>query len=240
VYCTRFALNLPFMLPFAHRAACLGLILALATVAGCHTDPAAQVRLVSQDNSHVLIQRFARAYASNDEAGQINIVLVDDGHISPTADAGPLQAGAAPVLLPTRTPPLRQVLYVQVLWNAMPNVQIDAPSATNAVIDWVVLAYSGTGLPDALHYQGAGFVRLDEGSKSVRVHIRNATLALKGRNGTDLEDPLGHCTLSGIFTALKDDDAVQKELDQARQEIAITEAGPVQAQEPPPRPPAGP
>jgi hypothetical protein len=225
--------------PVTRRIGYLTLILALASV-GCHNDPTARVTLVSQDNSHVLVQRFARAYVSTDDAGQTNIVLVDDGHVSPTAEAQPSQAGAAPVLLPTRTPPLRQVLYLQVLWNAMPNVQVDAPSATNAVIDWVILAYSGSGLPDALHYQGAGFVRMDQGSKTVRVHIRNATLALKGRNGTDLEDPLGHCTLSGTFIATKNDDAVQKELDQARQEIAITEAGPVQAQEPPPRPPSGP
>jgi hypothetical protein len=227
------------MPPFSQRVVYFGLVLGLV-LAGCHSDPTAQVTLVSQDNSRVLVQRFARAYAGHDDAGQTDIVLVDDGHVSPTAESNPSQPGAAPVLLPTRTPPLRQVLYLQVLWNAMPNVQIDAPSATNAVIDWVVLSYSGTGLPDALHYQGAGFVHLDEGSNSVRVHIRNATLALKGRNGTDLEDPLGHCTLSGTFIASKNDEAVQNELDQARQEIAITEAGPVQAQEPPSRQPAGP
>lgn len=213
------------------------LVLTLSLIlGGCHSNPATQVTLKSQDNGRVLIQRFARAYATRNQAGETSVVLVDDGHVSPTAD-GPTVEGSGPVLMPTRNPPLRQVLYIQILWNAMPNVQADAPSATNAVMDWVVRSYGSSGQPQTLHYQGAGFVWLDPGSQSVRVKIRNATLALKGRSGTELEDPLGNCTMSGTIVALMDDTAVQNELAQAKQDIAMTEIGRTATIEPPARMP---
>src|SRR5580658_2411533 len=106
-----------------HQLKALSGLIALTLIAllcGCAAKSHTQVTLSSQDNGHVLVQKFSHAYATHDDSGQTDIVLVDNGHASdlqsgtdnPAPGSGP-QGSAGGVLLPTKEPPLRQVLHLQ-------------------------------------------------------------------------------------------------------------------------------
>lgn len=145
-------------------------------------------------------QTFPHAYFSQSDDGDREVVLMNDRY-SKAVDpvAGPLQ--------PVETIPLDQVMHFKILWNPLPGTHTDAPSTTNAVIDWTIRAAGPGEEGDSLHYRGAGFVQVDGDSQRITLTIRNVTLNPTSRTGS-MVDPLGTCSVNGRFTAIRNDGLV--------------------------------
>jgi hypothetical protein len=213
------------------------LILLLA--GGCASTSApkpAILSLRSSSNGRGFAQTFPEAYFSQSDDGDREILLINDGVAqTPTHEAGPLQ--------PVASLPLAQYMHFKILWNPLPGTHTDAPSTTNAVIDWTIRASPPGRAGDSLHYRGAGFVELDGNSHSLFLIIRNASLELTSHTGS-LVDPLGTCTINGHFLAIRNDGLVNgtlADLDQKESGPdpvdAAASIGP-DASSPPPRTPA--
>ena len=210
----------------------------LLTAGGCASSPPkpAVLSLQSASTGHGFAQTFPHAYFSQSDDGDREILLVNDGLTQHPADqaAGPLQ--------PVKALPLAQFMHFKILWNPLPGTHTDAPSTTNAVIDWTVRASPPGQQGDSLHYRGAGFVQIDGDSQRLWLTIRNATLQLTSRTGS-LVDPLGTCSVSGKFEAVRNDGLVQGTLADlngqpaAAPVDAAAQIGPT-ASGPPPRSPA--
>jgi hypothetical protein len=191
--------------------------LLLLLIGGCAAsapDPAI-ISLKSASGGRGFAQTFPHAYFSQSDDGDRQVVLIDDGRSKIVAPptAGPIQ--------PTAALPLQQVMQFKILWNPLPGTHTDAPSTTNAVIDWTIRAAPAGEQGDSIHYRGAGFVEVDGDSQRLTLTIRSVTLEPTSRTGS-LVDPLGTCSLNGTFTAVRDDGMVQSA-------IADLQAQPVEA-----------
>ena len=186
----------------SRRASSLIAILFLLT-GGCASNSAprpAVLSLRSAASGRNFAQTFPRAYFSQSDDGDREIILINDGFAVVKPTAGPLQ--------PVAALPLQQIMHFKILWNPLPDTHTDAPSTTNAVIDWTISSARPGVTGDSLHYRGAGFVQVDGDSQSLTLTIRNATLVPAAHTGS-LVDPLGTCAVSGRFTALRNDGLVQ-------------------------------
>src|SRR5437868_9185922 len=110
-----------------------GVIMALLLclmATGCGSKTASLTFASNQGDSR-FSQDFTRAYYWRTESGEYDIVLSEDG-ISPAKvkTSGPIVASAAAAL--------NQTVHIRVLWKPLRGSKPDAPSATNAVIDWYV------------------------------------------------------------------------------------------------------
>jgi hypothetical protein len=132
-------------------------------------------------------------------------------------------------------------MHFKILWNPLPGTHTDAPSTTNAVIDWTVRAARPGEAGDSLHYEGAGFVGVDGDDQRLELTIRNATLRPTSHTGI-LVDPLGTCSVSGRFVAYRNDGLVRGTIaDLQSQSTSASEASAEMepaANGPPPRTPA--
>jgi hypothetical protein len=208
-------------------------------VAGCSSNPTpkpAVLSLRSFSSGHTFAQSFPRAYFSQSDDGDREIVLINDGFAAVKPTGGPLQ--------PVATLPLQQIMHFKILWNPLPDTHTDAPSTTNAVIDWTISSARPGIAGDSLHYRGAGFVQIDGSPERLTLTIRNATIEPTAHTGS-LMDPLGTCAINGRFTALRNDGLVNATVAdlhaqptsppvEASAEMAPTNAGP------PPRSPSAP
>jgi hypothetical protein len=177
--------------------------LLLLFVGGCaaSSPKPAVLSLQSIGNGHGFAQTFPHAYFSQSDDGDREVVLINDGILKrPTPSAGPIQ--------PVASLPLTQVMHFKILWNPLPDTHTDAPSTTNAIIDWTIRTARPGEVGDSLHYQGAGFVEVDGDNQRLTLTIRNATLQATGHTGI-LVDPLGNCSLNGEFVAYRNDSLVQ-------------------------------
>jgi hypothetical protein len=192
-------------------------VIAGVLAAGCSSTPApALLALRPVAGGRGFAQRFPRAYFSQADDGDREVVLIDDGYTAaPAPAAGPLQ--------PVATTPLQQFMSFKILWSPLHGTRSDAPSATNALIDWTIRASRPGRADDYMHYQGAGFVLVDGDSQFLTLDIRNASLEPTQHSG-GLSDPLGPCTISGRFTAARDDGLVQATLTDLRSFAIIDRA----------------
>lgn len=142
-------------------------------------------------------QRFQQAFGGRTDDGTYEFLLIADDAESAAAQNKP---GA--VLHPVAREPLRQVVYIKVLWRPMPGTQTTA--ANNAAVTWYVISDAPQDQHDLLEYRGTAFVTVRSKDHSARVHISNGTVALHNRRG-NLRDPIAHGHLSGEFTAVSDD-----------------------------------
>lgn len=162
---------------------------------GCAAKPASLV-LHPAGKNIAYAQNFAQAYAGKTDDGSTAFLLVSD-------DAGAAAPAAKPgaPLRPSAEQPLRQVVYIKVLWRPLSGTRESA--ATNAAIDWYVLSNTVEGGDDLLLYQGAGYVTVDPGDKATKVNIRSADLKPTLSVG-HLADPIGRARLTGSFAAPRD------------------------------------
>jgi len=221
------------------RAALLIPMLALVAV-GCASNAPpkpAVLSLQSAASGRTFAQTFPRAYFSQSDDGDREVILINDGFVAvkPTG-GGPLQ--------PVATLPLQQIMHLKILWNPLPDTRTDAPSATNAVIDWTITSVRPGETGDSLRYRGAGLVQVSGGNQRLTLTIRNATIEPTGHSGS-LVDPLGVCWVNGTFTAMRNDGLVQATIAdlhaspegrsvEASAELSPTSGGP------PPRAPSAP
>jgi hypothetical protein len=215
------------------------ILLLLLFVAGCASNPApkpAVLSLRSTTSGRTFAQSFPRAYFSQSDSGDREIILINDGFVAVKPTGGPLQ--------PVATLPLQQIMHFKILWNPLPDTHTDAPSTTNAVIDWTISSSRPGVAGDSLHYRGAGFVQVDGGNDRLTLTIRNATIEPTAHSGS-LVDPLGTCSINGSFTAMRNDGLVNAMVADLHAE---TTASPVEAAAQidateggaPPRAPSGP
>jgi hypothetical protein len=197
----------------------------------------AVLSLESTASGRTFAQTFPHAYFSQADDGDREIILINDGFVAakPTS-GGPLQ--------PVAALPLQQIMHLKILWNPLPDTRTDAPSTTNAVIDWTITSARPGETGDSLHYRGAGFVQIYGGYQRLTLTIRNATIEPTGHTGA-LVDPLGACRLNGTFTAMRNDGLVEATVAdlhgtpeihsvEASAELSPTDGGP------PPRAPSAP
>ncbi|MEO6436971.1 MAG: hypothetical protein ABIP55_14595 [Tepidisphaeraceae bacterium] len=181
---------------------------------GCSTPATLTVRSTERKCSYA--QTFSQAFASHTEDGTHEFILVADDAIrsAPKETGGPLQ--------PVEKTPLRQVVYIRVLWQ--PLTGIEPGVGTNASIDWFVFGDTAGSGNDMLEYQGTAMARIDVGGKgATKVTLREGTLKPRAARGT-LTDPIGVGRLSGTFTAVNNPARVQELLAAARARTADASA----------------
>ncbi len=174
--------------------------LAICWAAGCTGGGPAQMRIDSVQSDRLFSKQFSQKYFSQTKSGEFEVVLVDDGTTTNRRKQDePLEA--------TEQAPLRQVVAIRVYWRPPTGTRADHPSATNAVVDWYVIADSADQTRDRLHYQGAAFVKIFPKGNSAKVIVRNGGLTLVESSGA-LNDPVGDSTISGSFIAKRNDTMV--------------------------------
>src|SRR2546421_1156830 len=87
------------------------LLLAAGLGAGCSTSTSSTL-LMKPNKGGAFSQKFERAYATRNVDGIVELVLVAD-------DAKPRQTKSGDAIKPAASEPLRQVVYVKVLWLPM-------------------------------------------------------------------------------------------------------------------------
>jgi hypothetical protein len=213
------------------QAICVILLAALA--GGCASD-AATLRFQSVESGKFAVREFRRAYYSKTEDGQYTAVLTDDGiNAAPAKSSGAIPAA-------TSTAPLRQVVSIRVLWRPLRGSKPDAPSTTNAVIDWYVRSNTDPASKDMLHYRGAGFISIYGSGETARFTVRNARVELAEQSGR-LQDPLGQTELTGSFLATRSDTLAASSLQTGTESPDLHRASPASSHMgPPPRTMLGP
>src|SRR3954471_19537393 len=97
-----------------HRSLCAFVVFMIAgSMMGCAGNQSS-LTLRSDDGSQIFEQTFERAYSSKTSDGSYRFILLNEAAAAPTkkSDSGrPLE--------PSNQPPLRQVVYVKVLWRPM-------------------------------------------------------------------------------------------------------------------------
>jgi hypothetical protein len=165
--------------------------------------------IVQPDQSKTVFeQHFQQAYGGRTDDGTYEFLLIADDADSAAAQNKP---GAA--LHPVAREPLRQVIYIKVLWRPMPGAQTTA--ANNAAITWYVMSDAPQNQRDLLEYRGTAFVAVRPKDHSARVRISNGTVLLHSRRG-HLRDAIGQGHLSGEFTAVSDDSRLEEILASTR------------------------
>jgi len=189
--------------------------ISLLTV-GCATSPAT-LTVRSHERKISYAQTFSQAFASQTEDGTHEFVLVSDDAVKCPTD----QAGAP--LQPVRKTPLRQVVYIRVLWQPLNGVERGV--AKNASLDWFVFANTTTASNDLLEYQGSAFATLKpaKGGEAMTVTVRDGQLTPHAARGA-LTDPVGPARIQGRFTAVKNPHRVQELLAAARARTAEASA----------------
>jgi hypothetical protein len=206
--------------PFAHlacqrptRALALWTAAIFCACCGCAGGPG-QIRLEPARGQAVLVQDFTQSFISHDAQGDVHIVLVSDPLVRKPADR---RLSGQP-LEPVPSAPLRQVVHIHVLWRPPSGVALDNPSATNASIDWYVVA-EGTGRGrDLVHYQGAGYVVTSGAGNRVGLRISNATIRPAEVRGS-MKDPIGAALVNGHAVAVRDAQRVREVLADVEQMV---------------------
>jgi hypothetical protein len=181
-----------------------------AMIAGCSSNQGV-LRLTSQDGRHELVQKFSHAYIARSDAGDADIVLIQD------------QPSQLPAHQDCEMP--RQLLHIRVFWTPMNGVRPDHPVNTNASIHWCLICdepdRSGT-----IDYQGLGLVDVNDSADGADVTIRKAWMKVGFQHG-QLVDPLGPSILRGSFHAIRNPSQVKAILAQIKS--AAKSGSPVQA-----------
>jgi hypothetical protein len=162
-------------------------ILAAVILGGCSSDQG-NLHLLSLDQKHEFSQAFTRAYLDRNDAGDADIVLVQDNPSQPQRLDG--------CLMP------RQLVHIRVFWTPMSGVKADHPANTNASIHWCFIC-DDANRSGVIEYCGSGLVELDDSSSGASVRIRKAWMKERCHRG-QLVDPLGPSILDGSFHAEHD------------------------------------
>jgi hypothetical protein len=193
---------------------------AILSFAGGCSSQHAEVSFKSTTSNRQYSQQFQKAYFTRTASAEYDAVLVDDGvSESRHGSSGPIK--------PTPAAPLSQILHIRVRWRPLRGSKSDTPTATNAVIDWYILASDPANRDDYLHYRGAGFVKVSENGNEARFDIDSAHLDV-AESGGKLQDPLGASSVSGGFFAERNDALVKSTIKSVRSSIpdSATHQGP--------------
>jgi uncharacterized protein YcfL len=183
------------------RKLCLLSLAALLT--GCSaSQPSLLVQRAESDQSYNAT--FDRAYFAQAADGQVDVVLLSDGQgPSPEVDR-PLKTSGDQTV--------RQVVHLRVLWSNPRGIRLDNPSASNAMVDWHIIASPR----DRLTYTGSAWAKVSVDGDEATMDIRNATVVIRNVIG-NCDDPLKRANLSGEVIAKRADATVRSYLDELAQ-----------------------
>jgi hypothetical protein len=179
------------------------LLLLLGGCAAAHNG----LTMTSDDRRRDFQQTFSHAYASLNDNGDYDVVLVHDAnadHLS--GAAGPLQPAAV-------TP--RQLVHIRVYWMTHRGVTLDHPVNSNATIHWYLFGDRPDETADMLEYAGSALVLVSDDGRTATVTVRGAYLKAVGRRG-DMADPLGPSSVNGTIVARVDRQGVEDALTEAK------------------------
>jgi hypothetical protein len=193
------------------------IVIIAAFMSGCSSNQGT-LHLVSVDGRHEFAQTFSQAYYDRNEAGDADIVLVEDdiqiSHPDPTKPLAPDHS-----LMP------RQLVHIRVFWTPMTGVKPDHPANTNASVHWCLVC-DNTYQPGVVVYRGSGLVEIDDSSDGAQVTIRKAWMKVGSQHG-QLVDPLGPSIMAGSFYATRNAEEVKAIL--AEMKAAAGPGAPIQA-----------
>lgn len=204
----------------SREAATKLLVVSLLVLVGCKSKPTATIEVTSSETGRILNQQFSQAYFTRTEAGDCDLVLIEQANPEIRRDMKPRGAIGT-----VDAPPLTHVMHIRVLWRPKLAVRPDSPTATNSTVRWAVIADDGSGRID---YEGAGFVKVDSGTDRASVMLRIVSLKPTSKSG-NLADPMGNAKIEADFKAKNDPRMVRHAL-----ELLRTPETPVT---PPPRSP---
>jgi hypothetical protein len=176
------------------RAGLLALAVGAASLTGGCSASKGTVTLRGEQGGHVFTQSFTQAYISDGQAGEYDVVLVQDPHV-----AKPSAKGNKP-LQPVTAAQLRQVVHIHIFWQAPGGQMAKDGVVTNAAINWYVIGHEESDRPEVVRYEGAGHVMLAEGRKTTSVDIRDGNMKKTEIRG-DMQDPIGPALLRGTVKA---------------------------------------
>jgi hypothetical protein len=191
--------------------------LALGLIVGCSSSRG-RVTVRGEESRAVLAQSFNEAYIGAGRAGEYDIVLVQDPKPKPQQSGKkfwpvqwPGRSTASPrPLQPIGQDQVKQVVHIHVFWQAQGGSVARDGVVTNAAIDWYVFANADTDHAELIHYDGAGYVVLNEGRGGTTIEIRDGSM--KKAESTGLADPLGPALLVGKVKAQRNTQLVRDTL----------------------------
>ena len=181
------------------------LLCGVLLLGGCASNPDQGLTLQSIKQGKAFDPRFAAAYCARESGGDMDIVLLDRA----VAPAGGGRDRA----------PVRQVMYIRVLWNPMHDMKADHLSASNATVHWYVMGDAAATSCDILEYAGTAFVALEPADGGTDLTIRDASLRPVACRG-NLCDPVGACTIHGTIRAIESGSRVREALSKVRTAVA--------------------
>ncbi len=192
---------------FPARSSLLAFPLVLAAICcgvGC-SDKAAGLTLTSLKDHRKFAETFTNAYASRNDNGDLDVVLVDD------ATERAVAAGK-------RIEPVHQIMHVRVLWHPSRDMKADDPAASNASIHWYVM---GANRGEMIEYQGTAFINVSRTTFTdrLKLSIVNARLKPVITRG-DLKDPIGPSRVEGTIYARDNVQIVNRLLAEVRTSVA--------------------
>jgi len=181
---------------------------------GCSSTATVTIRPVQSHDALSIV--FSQALYHGEQSGQDQIVLEK----SPIDESAPEGPGGS--LLPIKTPPLWEVLLIQLHWRSASAGRADSPVADNAVLHWYVY-----GKPDGhgialLHYVGTGPIAVSTDGSGADVYIHNAELHLADHRG-NLRDPLVDFKINSRFHAVTDPKQFNQIMDDLQKAIGDRE-----------------
>jgi hypothetical protein len=188
-------MRLKQMVGVAHAALMLFVLVSCSASKG-------KVTIRGDEGRTLYAQSFNQAYITSSHDGEYDVILIQDPQANrPVAKTNkPLQ--------PMTAAQLRQIVHIHVFWQAGGGSVAKDGVVTNAAIDWYVISHEASDRPQVLHYEGAGYVMLDEGRKTTSVEIRDGTMKKTEIRG-DLRDPLGPAHLTGVVKAQRNSQLVR-------------------------------
>jgi hypothetical protein len=178
--------------------------------ASCAQTPVVNLKPINE--LQALKVPFTRAYFSPSESGEDHIVLLSD----PIDEGADASAGDA--LTPVKSPPIWQLLSIQLHWRSTDSPKEDQLVANNAVLHWYVYGKPTTTGMGVLHYVGTGSVAISTDTDGAEVKINHAELKLADQHGT-IHDPFGTFTIKASTYAVTNPAQVQQCMDDVRKAI---------------------
>jgi hypothetical protein len=202
-----FIFHLSFSMNFLPKLCCVTFVL----LVGCTSIPTVNLK---PTNSRQLIQvEFGRAFFSPSESGDDRIVLVSDPIDQPT------EAASGDALAVATSPPIWQVLLIQLHWRTSASPKEDSLVANNAVLHWYVYGKPTSTGVGVLHYVGSGSVSVSTNSTGADVVINHADLKLADQHG-EIHDPFQAFQIKTSFRAQTDPARLNQSLDDVEKAIS--------------------
>jgi hypothetical protein len=188
----------------------------LFLMAGCAASHNG-LTMTSVDHRRDYNQTFSRAYATLNENGDYDVVLVHDANVDrlPNSDGVIEPAVATP----------RQLVHIRVFWMAHRDVTLDHPVNSNAAIRWYLFGDRPDEAANMLEYSGSALVLVSDDGKTATVTVRGALLKAVAKRG-EMSDPLGPSSVNGTIVARVDRQGVEDVLDEVK---AVDGPAPIQA-----------